>query len=54
MGNCPVIFVPSHRSYADFILTSLMFFTQDLAIPAITAGMGKGFIQYFEKLHNFF
>jgi glycerone phosphate O-acyltransferase len=39
MGNCPVIFVPSHRSYADFILMSLMCFTEDLAIPAIAAGM---------------
>jgi glycerol-3-phosphate O-acyltransferase len=36
-----VIFVPSHRSYADFILMSLMCFTEDLAIPAIAAGMGK-------------
>ncbi|VEN59671.1 unnamed protein product [Callosobruchus maculatus] len=39
MGNCPVIFVPSHRSYADFILMSYMCFTYEIAIPAIAAGM---------------
>lgn len=44
MGVCPVIFVPSHRSYADFILMSLMCFSEDLAIPAIAAGMGKVFL----------
>ncbi|XP_049820228.1 dihydroxyacetone phosphate acyltransferase isoform X2 [Aethina tumida] len=39
MGNCPVIFVPSHRSYADFIQLSYVCFTFDIAIPAIAAGM---------------
>ncbi|KAK9875364.1 hypothetical protein WA026_007762 [Henosepilachna vigintioctopunctata] len=39
MGSCPVIFVPSHRSYADFILMSLICFTYDIEIPAIAAGM---------------
>ncbi|XP_018578709.1 dihydroxyacetone phosphate acyltransferase isoform X2 [Anoplophora glabripennis] len=39
MGNCPVIFVPSHRSYADFILMSYLCFTYDIEIPAIAAGM---------------
>ncbi|KAJ8972251.1 hypothetical protein NQ314_000269, partial [Rhamnusium bicolor] len=39
MGNCPVVFVPSHRSYADFILMSLVCFTYDIEIPAIAAGM---------------
>ncbi|KAJ8925629.1 hypothetical protein NQ315_009473 [Exocentrus adspersus] len=39
MGNCPVIFVPSHRSYADFILISYLCFTYDIEVPAIAAGM---------------
>lgn len=39
MGSCPVIFLPSHRSYADFILMSLVCFTYDVEIPAIAAGM---------------
>lgn len=39
MGNCPVIYAPSHRSYADFILMSYLLFTFDMEIPSIAAGM---------------
>ncbi|XP_044744728.1 dihydroxyacetone phosphate acyltransferase [Coccinella septempunctata] len=39
MGSNPIIFVPSHRSYADFILMSFSCFTYDVEIPAIAAGM---------------
>ncbi|CAH1116957.1 unnamed protein product [Phaedon cochleariae] len=39
MGKCPVVFVPSHRSYGDFILMSYLNFTYDIEIPAIAAGM---------------
>ncbi|XP_066263116.1 dihydroxyacetone phosphate acyltransferase [Euwallacea similis] len=38
MGCRPVIFLPSHRSYADFIIFSYVFFFYDLEIPAIAAG----------------
>lgn len=48
MGTCPVIFVPSHRSYADFIIFSYMCFTEDVAIPAIAAGMGKKHKTHFK------
>lgn len=48
MGNCPVIFAPSHRSYADFILMSYLLFTFDIEIPAIAAGMGES----LNKLHK--
>lgn len=41
MGHCPVIFVPSHRSYADFIVFSYVCYYYDIEIPAIAAGMGK-------------
>lgn len=41
MGNVPVMYVPSHRSYADFILMSYICFHYDIEIPAIAAGMGK-------------
>lgn len=41
MGDTPIIFVPSHRSYADFILMSFACFTYNVEIPAIAAGMGK-------------
>ncbi|KAF5285593.1 hypothetical protein FQA39_LY16562 [Lamprigera yunnana] len=39
MGNKPVIFLPSHRSYADFILISYLCFTYNIEIPATAAGM---------------
>lgn len=39
MGNKPIIFLPSHRSYADFILMSYLCFTYNIEIPAIAAGM---------------
>lgn len=41
MGKVPVVYVPSHRSYADFILMSYICFNYDIEIPAIAAGMGK-------------
>ncbi|GJQ76367.1 Dhap-at [Trypoxylus dichotomus] len=39
MGNVPLMYVPSHRSYADFILMSYICFHYDIEIPAIAAGM---------------
>uniref|UniRef100_A0A336K3H7 CSON000074 protein n=1 Tax=Culicoides sonorensis TaxID=179676 RepID=A0A336K3H7_CULSO len=37
-GN-PVLYLPSHRSYADFILMSYVCFTNQIEIPGIAAGM---------------
>lgn len=39
MGDCPVVFVPTHRSYGDFIMMSYVTFNYDIEIPAIAAGM---------------
>ncbi|GAB0093731.1 dihydroxyacetone phosphate acyltransferase [Sergentomyia squamirostris] len=39
IGTNPVLYLPSHRSYADFILMSYLCFTYDLEIPGIAAGM---------------
>jgi glycerone phosphate O-acyltransferase len=39
MGDNPVIFAPSHRSYGDFILMSYLCFHYKIQIPAIAAGM---------------
>lgn len=33
----PVVLVPSHRSYLDFIILSLLCFNYDLPLPAIVA-----------------
>ena len=37
----PVILVPSHRSYLDFILVSYILFEHNLPLPCIAAGLGK-------------
>lgn len=38
-GHQQVIYLPSHRSYADFMLMSFICFSYNLEIPAIAAGM---------------
>ncbi|XP_061900801.1 dihydroxyacetone phosphate acyltransferase [Entelurus aequoreus] len=35
----PVVLLPSHRSYMDFLLMSYIMYTYDLALPVIAAGM---------------
>ncbi|XP_014788103.2 dihydroxyacetone phosphate acyltransferase-like [Octopus bimaculoides] len=35
----PVLLMPSHRSYIDFLLLSFIFFHYDLPLPAIAAAM---------------
>ncbi|XP_023175909.2 dihydroxyacetone phosphate acyltransferase [Drosophila hydei] len=39
MGQCPVLYLPSHRSYMDFILMSYICYYYDIEIPGIAAGM---------------
>lgn len=39
--NNPVLYLPSHRSYADFILMTYVCYSYDIEIPGIAAGMGK-------------
>lgn len=41
MGHCPVLYLPSHRSYMDFILMSYICYYYDIEIPGIAAGMGE-------------
>lgn len=36
----PVIFVPSHRSYLDFILMAFVCFNYNIKIPYVAAAMG--------------
>lgn len=40
LGKNPFLFVPSHRSYGDFIIMSYIFFHFEIDIPAIAAGIG--------------
>lgn len=37
-ANNPVVFMPTHRTYVDFLLMSLLCYDQDLKLPAICAG----------------
>jgi glyceronephosphate O-acyltransferase len=37
-SNATVIFVPSHRSYVDFIIMSYIFFAYNMPLPHIAAG----------------
>lgn len=38
-GHQQVIYLPSHRSYADFMLMSFICFSYNMEVPAIAAGM---------------
>ncbi|KAL1461455.1 hypothetical protein WDU94_013353 [Cyamophila willieti] len=38
-GASPVLFLPSHRSYGDFILMALLCFNYNIEIPCVAAGM---------------
>ncbi|XP_064197083.1 dihydroxyacetone phosphate acyltransferase isoform X1 [Anguilla rostrata] len=37
--ECPVVLMPNHRSYVDFLVLSYILFTYDLPIPVIAAGI---------------
>uniref|UniRef100_A0A8R1TUR0 PlsC domain-containing protein n=1 Tax=Onchocerca volvulus TaxID=6282 RepID=A0A8R1TUR0_ONCVO len=37
--NDPIIFLPTHRSYMDFLIISLLCFNHNLPLPAIATGM---------------
>ncbi|KAF4793392.1 hypothetical protein TURU_111646 [Turdus rufiventris] len=37
----PVVLLPSHRSYVDFLMLSYLLYTYDLALPVIAAGIGN-------------
>lgn len=43
IGRNPVIYLLSHRSYADFTLFSYVCFYYDIEIPTIAAGIGMVF-----------
>ncbi|XP_026852090.2 dihydroxyacetone phosphate acyltransferase isoform X2 [Electrophorus electricus] len=54
----PVILMPNHRSYVDFLVLSYIMFTYDLSIPVIAAGiplMGMSLIgEIFRRSGAFF
>ncbi|KAL7298313.1 hypothetical protein TKK_0008662 [Trichogramma kaykai] len=44
------VFVPTHRSYMDFILLSYLFFTYDMTIPNIASGMDFYHMKYVGEM----
>lgn len=41
MTEWPVVLLPSHRSYLDFILVTYIMFEHNISLPCIAAGQGK-------------
>lgn len=37
----PVILMPNHRSYVDFLVVSYILFSYDIPVPVIAAGIRK-------------
>lgn len=51
MSEGPVLLLPTHRSYADFLLVSYLCYTLNIPLPVIAAGMGiYSLIINFEKI----
>lgn len=44
MGHQQVLYLPSHRSYVDFMLLSYISFSYNIEIPCIAAGKSKTFL----------
>jgi len=58
-SRCPVVLVPSHRSYMDFLMMSFLCFAFNLPVPYIVAstdflGMGGGLSKLFRDSGAFF
>lgn len=43
IGETPVVVIPSHRSHADYIILSYLFFTGGLPLPHVAAGDNLNF-----------
>lgn len=48
----PVVLLPSHRSYLDFILVTYIMFEYNITLPCIAAGQGKC-CQWLYSVYNF-
>lgn len=45
----PVILMPNHRSYVDFLVISYILFTYDIPLPVIAAGIRKYLFELKQK-----
>ena len=50
----PVLLMPTHRSYMDFLLVSYIFYHYDLPLPVIAAAMGKITLRTLGSLYSVF
>ena len=49
----PIVFLPTHRSYIDFIVISYICFSENLPVPCIAAGEVRGGIPLHDVLGFF-
>ena len=42
MKKYPVVLLPSHRSYLDFLLVSYFLYEHNMQLPVIAAAQGMG------------
>lgn len=56
LSNGPIVLIPTHRSYVDFLIVSYVFFEFDLPLPRIAGfiTIKNKKIKYFLKLEKIF
>lgn len=52
-GSYPVLLLPTHRSYVDFLLVSYLSFSFELTLPIIAAGMGTNLFRGWTIKYSF-
>ena len=50
----PVVLLPSHRSYIDFLMLSFLLYNYELPVPVIAAGMGMHWFSTLFYYYYFF
>ncbi|XP_068564923.1 dihydroxyacetone phosphate acyltransferase [Cebidichthys violaceus] len=48
--ECPVILLPNHRSYVDFLVISYILFTYDIPVPVIASGLPLAGMKMFGEM----
>lgn len=48
----PVILMPNHRSYMDFLAISYILFSYDIPVPVIAAGIRKYLFESQRRLRD--
>ncbi|XP_061669080.1 dihydroxyacetone phosphate acyltransferase [Syngnathoides biaculeatus] len=48
--NAPVVLLPNHRSYTDFLVLSYIMFTYDLPLPVIASGLALAGMKFMGEM----